>query len=488
MAESAFDVIVVGGGVAGLTAAALAARSGLRPLVCEQAEVLGGVCAPVERNGYRFDGCVAVLSGLEQGGDARTVLEAAGATVEDLPLDPGFQAGLPRHRFGFYRRGERFWREIRREFGAEEDAIRAFFEEVLALEDGLRRLDLAGADLPIRTAWGKLDRWFRRSKEEAALQERAGGPLASLATWELLSEDARGAFALVLRHLGPALVGAPVLLGAHILAQARGGFQGLRGGSGALVIALTRALERGGGSLRSKTRVVEILLRGRRVCGVRLADGSVVEAPVVIGAAPPATLSGELLADGARGLPEGSPPPQSGRLTLYVGVDEAVLPSELAATAFIALPDPLEPGGIDSLALSVSPFWDGGRAPQGRRALTLDAMVRPTGLDAAAVDWMERADGVLGALDHFIPGLRGRLDFCEVRTPVAWQELTGRPSGATAYAPEAVPVFLGWQGFPHRTPLPWLFVAGDWTFPGSSMAAVLQGAQRTVDLLAGGRP
>jgi prolycopene isomerase len=140
-------------------------------------------------------------------------------------------------------------------------------------------------------------------------------------------------------------------------------------------------------------------------------------------------------------------------------------------------------GGIDALSVNASPAWDGQRAPRGCRALTVTAFLPLGEGGPAGGDWLQVGERVLHALDAFLPGLRGRMDYCEIRSPAVWQEQTGRPHGAAGYAPGSLPVFLGWQGFPHATPLEGLFVAGDWTFPGGGVAAVTEGARRTVDLL-----
>lgn len=53
--ENEFDVVIIGGGPAGLTAAAKTCQAGLRPLVLERSGELGGISRTVCYKGYRFD-------------------------------------------------------------------------------------------------------------------------------------------------------------------------------------------------------------------------------------------------------------------------------------------------------------------------------------------------------------------------------------------------------------------------------------------------
>ncbi|MDP3274150.1 MAG: FAD-dependent oxidoreductase [Deltaproteobacteria bacterium] len=54
-AEPSMDLVVLGGGPAGLAAAWEAAHCGMRVMVVEREAVLGGLCATIERDGFRFD-------------------------------------------------------------------------------------------------------------------------------------------------------------------------------------------------------------------------------------------------------------------------------------------------------------------------------------------------------------------------------------------------------------------------------------------------
>lgn len=72
------DVVVVGGGLAGLTAAAYLTRSGVAVVLFEQAEQLGGSAATQMRAGYAFN---RGLHALYPGGAASAALRAAPSPV-----------------------------------------------------------------------------------------------------------------------------------------------------------------------------------------------------------------------------------------------------------------------------------------------------------------------------------------------------------------------------------------------------------------------
>ena len=50
-----YDVIVIGAGCGGVTAAALLAHQGCSTLLLEQSDRIGGCCSTFERDGGKFD-------------------------------------------------------------------------------------------------------------------------------------------------------------------------------------------------------------------------------------------------------------------------------------------------------------------------------------------------------------------------------------------------------------------------------------------------
>lgn len=74
-----YDAIIVGGGAAGLTAAAYLAKDGHRVLLCEKEAVCGGLVTSFERNGFTFDGGIRAL---EDAGVLHTMLQQLGLKME----------------------------------------------------------------------------------------------------------------------------------------------------------------------------------------------------------------------------------------------------------------------------------------------------------------------------------------------------------------------------------------------------------------------
>ena len=78
------DVLVVGGGAAGLTAAAYCTKNGLATLLCERAEKTGGLVSSFSRNGFTFD---AGIRALEDSGVITPMLRSLGVSL-DLVKNP----------------------------------------------------------------------------------------------------------------------------------------------------------------------------------------------------------------------------------------------------------------------------------------------------------------------------------------------------------------------------------------------------------------
>ena len=97
-----YDVIVIGAGMGGLTAAALLAKKSLKTLLLEKEDQVGGYVVSFKRDGFTFDATGAFVGGCHEGGEFYQILNEIGAReeIEFIPIDhvrniyPGFEIHL----------------------------------------------------------------------------------------------------------------------------------------------------------------------------------------------------------------------------------------------------------------------------------------------------------------------------------------------------------------------------------------------------------
>ncbi len=77
-----YDAIIVGGGLAGLTAAAFISKNNKKVLVCEKESEIGGLVSSFEYNGFTFDGGIRAI---ENSGIVYPMLRMLGIEIDFLP-------------------------------------------------------------------------------------------------------------------------------------------------------------------------------------------------------------------------------------------------------------------------------------------------------------------------------------------------------------------------------------------------------------------
>ena len=77
--ENSYDVVVIGSGAGGPTAALALAQAGMKTLVLEQHELPGGWCHTFTLEGYRFSPGVHYLGNLDKGGTLRQIYQGFGS-------------------------------------------------------------------------------------------------------------------------------------------------------------------------------------------------------------------------------------------------------------------------------------------------------------------------------------------------------------------------------------------------------------------------
>lgn len=72
-------IVIIGGGVAGLSAGIFAQKNGFNSVILEKHHTLGGECTGWDRQGYHIDGCIHWLVGTKEGTPIRELWDSVGA-------------------------------------------------------------------------------------------------------------------------------------------------------------------------------------------------------------------------------------------------------------------------------------------------------------------------------------------------------------------------------------------------------------------------
>jgi phytoene dehydrogenase-like protein len=246
------DVVVVGGGLAGLSAACYLGRAGVAVTLFEQAAELGGRAATRHEAGYSFN---RGIHALYSGGPAEQVLQELGVS---------YSSGIPKGVYAL-RQG--------RLYAAPFDPGSLIRTDLLSTADKLELVRvLATASLQDAQKLGRLsiaawmDRHVRRPAVRQVMEATACTFVYSTAL-DLVSADA---FIIKLQR---AL--------AHPVRYIDGGWQ-------TLVDGLRQKAEQASVRIVRGVHVAAVAHEGGHVCGVRLRDGSLVPATAVLIATRPA--------------------------------------------------------------------------------------------------------------------------------------------------------------------------------------------------------
>ena len=482
-ANGSYDLVVVGAGVSGLTAAALLAREGARVLVLERHTLAGGCASFYQRGGFRFDVGATLVGGFGMRGVHRRVFEHLGLDVRAEPVEPAMVVHLPDETVVRY--GDRRWRaERHRAFGPGAEPFWAAQERIADLAwDFSAGFPGLPADAPSLAA---LAGAFR--PRHLPLVRTLGRTLASILPPQASISLRAFVDAQLLITAQVDATRADLAYGATALDLAREGTFHLEDGIASIAIALARSVRNRGSSIRYGVECSAIESERGRVTGVVTADGERIRCAAVVGALPvqnlvaltPALREGSGASSRYRGR-VAALSQRWGAFMLYVGLPPGIVPDDLPFHhQWMARYDaPLGEG--NTTFLSFSGPGEPRRARGGGRAVTISTHTDVARWERAAQTGTlpalrsEHAQRLLEALDAVVPGASRRAELVEPATPLTFARYTGRLRGFVGGVPQT-PAASTLGALSQRTPIAGLLLCGDTAFPGqSTVGATLSG-------------
>jgi len=505
--DRTYDAIVIGGGHNGLVNGAYLAKSGLRTLILERRNVVGGAAITEElRPGFWFTSFSYALSLLRP------------EIIHDLELTKhGFMPLLMPSTFAPMENGDYLLmgqdrneniKEIARHSKHDADAFDAFEHDILKVLRILKPLldqvppDIFSNDPEELMALAALGRRFR-DLEPKVLHDAIRlltGSAADFLDDYFESEILKGWLAsasIIGTKVGPYSQGSGLVLLYHMLGEHDGVFGTWafhKRGNGGFTQVLARAAQAFGAEIALESPVANVITRNGRATGVALADGSEYHADVVVSAVDPRRTFLELvdplelptdLVESIRrfrfqgtsskvnfaldGLPKY--PALGDRGDQYRGFTNIGPTMEYIERAF----DDAKYGWYSKrpyLDCAIQSTIDPDMAPPGKHVMS--CFVQYTSYKLRESDWdTERenmADNVQGVLESFFPGFGDLVLQREIRTPLDIERIVGLSEG-NIFAGEflAPQMFFfrpapGWSQY--RTPIDGYYQCGSGTHPG----------------------
>ena len=496
MSDAELDAIVVGGGHNGLVAAFYLARRGLRTVVLERREILGGACVTEEfAPGYQASPGAYVLSMLRPAIWRDMRLRERGLRVD--PAGPSVNLFGDGGRFVLHNSDEQTIEEIRRYSPADARRFPAFKEELSAIG----RLVFPTLDSPPQRV-----RFGVRAARTPDVAERMAG-LLSTSTRRWLDERfdsehvkaALGWDAISNTLAGPSTPGTALSLLHEHAAHPGGGVPWgfVPGGMGTVTGMMADAAREAGADLRPASPVARIVVEDGRACGVVLESGEELRSRIVLSNADPKrTFLG--LCDPA------DVPEEFARAIDAYRCDGASMKINLAVDRLPEIPGttglgeehhgliqltlPLEgmdrdqesarqgvPAVDSHVELCIPTVHDPSLAPPGHHVITVGARSQPYALAEGTWDDIREsvADRIVQQIGGLLPNVPDSVVHRQVLSPLDLERRLGLTGGHHMHG-DMLPDQLFWfrpvRGYAdHRTPIRNLFLCGAGTHPGGGV-------------------
>ncbi|MBL7156729.1 MAG: NAD(P)/FAD-dependent oxidoreductase [Candidatus Omnitrophica bacterium] len=253
--DTKYDVVIIGAGIGGLVCGCYLAKAGMRVLIVEQHNKLGGYCSSFTRNGFTFDVAVHYIGGGRNGGEIGRLITEHNLKkyFEFVQIDPCDKIVLPNKVIYIRKDRRNTIMEIKKKFPHEKENIENFFTFILK-----KNFLHIYSKTKKKTFKHLLNQYFNDKKLIASLSVLLGNmglPAARLS----------------------AITGI-TLYREYIL---DGGYYP-KGGTQVFADSLGQRFNDYGGSVRLSEKVTRIITENKRIQGIGLENGEIIMSKFVV--------------------------------------------------------------------------------------------------------------------------------------------------------------------------------------------------------------
>ena len=506
--NSSYDVIIIGAGGGGLAAAARLSMGGMKVLLMEQHNKVGGYMTNFKRNPYTFEVSLHVVDGLDPGEIAFNTFTELDIIDRIKPIrsDPVYsvvsRTSKPADIFDVPAHPEAYRELLKKRFPHEARGIDRLFNDLESIyrlmlctgipQKGDRRVIWTFLHNPGK-AW-LLMKYMNKTLSEMLADYIHDQRLISLftVTWIFLACE-------------PDRVSATMFAGMWNSLH-RGGYYYFEGGSQSVSDALAEVIRENGGDILLSTRATDILIENSKAVAVQTLDGKEFKCRYVVSNANAPDTFFKML--GQEHLPRAylrkleSMKICMSVFVVYLGVDhdyKDCFPSgghELFVVETHDMSDQcryITEGISEKMDFSITNYSlvDPGTAPEGKNVICLNALMPFEWKNG----WCKNQDYAsykalkeevawifIARAEEFLPGLSSHIEVMEVGSPRTMEHYTLNPMGT----------FAGWDNTPdqsilkrleQQTPIKNLYLAGAWTYPGGGVSAVLNSGLQAAKMI-----
>tara|TARA_B100000965_G_scaffold375404_1_gene367450 strand:- start:1227 stop:2747 length:1521 start_codon:yes stop_codon:yes gene_type:complete len=484
------SIIVVGGGIAGLTSAALLSKEGYEVTLVEAHNQLGGCAGTFKRGSYTFDVGATQVAGLEKGGIHHRLFNYLDISLPKAKiLDPGCSVflGDDKGPINLWHDPLRWKKEREEQFPGSE----LFWSICSQIHKSNWEFVNRDPVLPVGNFWdlSQLIRAIRPSNLLTGLLSKM--TIADLLTLTGCQKDKRLRRFLDLQlklYSQESACRTAALYGATVLqmAQCPRGLWHLHGSMQILSDLLKNSFLRDGGTILISHRVTKIVKnKNSTTFDINVINKKKnlihLNASDIVFSLPPQSLLDLIPVDG--GLPKiyrdsiNKLPKPSGAIVFYGALNRSDLPVDCPSHLQIF------DAHFGSLFISISVEHDQ-RAPVGKATLIasiFDDVDQWTNLDSHSYTNKKNTivKKIINIINNQLRLPETTWSHQELSTPRSFERWTGRPDGIVGGLGQH-PSRFGPFGLPSRTPVQGLWLCGDSIYPGEGTAGVSQSAMMVV--------
>jgi phytoene dehydrogenase-like protein len=444
-----YDVIVIGGGIAGLTCAGILAKNKKRVLLLERHHQVGGYCTSFKRKGFVFDAAVHHIGGCGRYSVVGRLVAELGAKVDFCQLDPMDNLVFRDRTETIPSDIDEFRDSLKKRFSGESQNIDRWFKDIVRLYRAV-----------IQQEGEILDHLQDRTYEEFLRDY-----FQDQALIEILSAQ-YGYIGIVPRKASA--VGMTQML---VNYWKDGAFYP-KGGTQRFSDSLAEAFLKLGGELMKRAAVNEILIDKDRCHGVRLEGGEEFYSDKIVSAMDIRSVFRYLIRDNSFGQYRDKLAELVPSITfflLYLGLGPETDLSALPRGFYFR---PLEVG-TEWFYLTVPTEEDNSLAPSGGKVINVVVPFPDSVWDDTDMHEFKEVmtQKTLAFLESRAPGIKNHIEVMDSASPATLHRYTHNDRGA-AYGWAVSPDQSGKERLSPLTPIKNLYLAGHWTAPGPGVNAV----------------